>query len=186
MSLDRKEAAASLDDIAAIERRTRETLFYGGSSDLLILWGVLTLIGHTLNWFAPQIAGATWLVIDIGGCIATIAIVARRMSPSQRRAVGLRWAGSYIAFLVFGFIVMLELWPLTARQQQVFWPTLVMFGYVLAGMWVGRFFLYIGVAATALLLLGYYFAGDLFPLWLALVFGGGLIAGGAWLRRAAA
>ena len=33
MTFDPKEAAASLDDIAAIERRTRETLYYAGTSE---------------------------------------------------------------------------------------------------------------------------------------------------------
>jgi hypothetical protein len=185
MTLDPKEAASSLDDIAAIERRTRETLYYGGVADIFFLWGGLTFGGHLLNWFVPSSAVWAWPVIDIAGFIATVAIVMRRFPRMRRRGAGLRWIGSYAAFLVFGAIVVIELWPLTARQQQVFWPTLVMFSYVLAGMWVGRFFLYIGLAATALLLFGYYFTGDWFTLWLAFVFGGGLIAGGLWLRRSA-
>jgi hypothetical protein len=185
MSLDRKEAAASLDDIAAIERRTRETLFYGGASEIFLLWGVLTAAGHLLTWFAPRHAALVWGAIDIGGFLVTVAIVARRLPRSQWRGAGRRWVACYVAFLVYGAIFVAELWPMAARQQQVFWPTLVMFSYVLAGIWIGRFFLYVGAAATALILIGYFFVGDLLPLWLAAVQGGGLIAGGLWLRRAA-
>ncbi len=185
MTLDPKEAASSLDDIAAIERRTRETLYYGGVADIFILWGVLTFGGHLLNWFVPSSAVWAWPVIDIGGLIATVAIMLWRFPHSRQHGVDWRWIGSYAALLVFGAIVVIELWPLTGRQQQVFWPTLVMFSYVLAGIWVGRFFLYIGLAATTLLLFGYYFTGDWFTLWLAFVFGGGFLAGGLWLRRSA-
>jgi hypothetical protein len=87
--------------------------------------------------------------------------------------------------LAFGAVVTIELSPLTSRQQQVFWQTLVMFSYVLAGFWVGRFFLYLGLVVIVLILIGYYLSGPWFTLWLAVVFGGGLIAGGLWLRRSA-
>lgn len=184
MTLDPKEAAASLGDIAAIERRTREALYYSGTGDVLILWGVLTLAGHLLTWFAPRYAGWAWPIIDVGGFLATIAIVARRVPRSQWRGSGARWVASYATLLVFGYIVVVELSPLTWRQLEAFWPTMVMLGYVLAGIWIGRFFLYVGIAATVLILIGYFFLGDWFTLWLAFVMGGGFLAGGLWLRRA--
>jgi len=185
MTLDPKEAATSLDDVAAIERRTREALYYASTSEVLLLWGVLTVVGNLLSWLEPQWSGLIWLPIDIGGTIATFAIVRRRVPRAGKRRAGMQWLASYGAFVGFGIIVVILLWPLTARQQAAFWPTLVMFAYVLIGIWVGRFFLFTGIAATIAILLGYYFAGDWFPLWLALVFGGGLIAGGLWLRRVA-
>lgn len=185
MMLDPKEAATSLDDIDTVQRRTREALYYASTSQVFLLWGILMLIGHSLNWFKPHWADYIWFPIDIGGFLATIAIVGRRMPRARWRRDGVQWLLSYVVFLVFGSIIVIELWPLTARQQQVFWPTLVMFGYALAGIWVGRFFLFTGIVATTAILLGYYTTGDWFPLWLAFVFGGGLIAGSLWLRRAA-
>lgn len=183
MTLDPKEAASSLDDIAAIQRRTRETRYYSGTSDVLMLWGVLTLVGHLLTWFAPRYAGWAWPAIDVGGFLATIAIVARRLPRTQWHGAGARWVASYATLLVFGYILVAELSPLTWRQLEVFWPTIVMLGYVLAGIWISRFFLYVGVAATALILVGYFFLGDWFTLWLAFVMGGGFLVGGLWLRR---
>jgi hypothetical protein len=185
MTLDPKEAAASLDDIAAIERRTRESLYYAGSSEFFLLWGVLTIVGHVASWIWPHEAAWIWLAIDILGFLASVAIFARRWPRSLWRGVGFRWLASYLAFLVYGALTMAVLSPLTGRQQQAFWPMLVMFSYVLAGIWVGRFFLYIGLAAMASILIGFYAAGPWFMLWLAVSLGGGLIAGGLWLRRAA-
>jgi hypothetical protein len=53
---------------------------------------------------------------------------------------------------------------------------------VLAGLRLGRFFIYLGITlgitVTALTVAGYLWSDDRYPLWLAAVVGGGL-----WLRR---
>ncbi len=59
-----------------------------------------------------------------------------------------------------------------------------MFVYALAGLWLGRAFTLIGVGLTALVLAGYFWAGEAFDLYLAAVNGGGLILCGLWMRRA--
>ncbi len=51
------------------------------------------------------------------------------------------------------------------------------------GLWFGYAFIAIGLAITALTLVGYFFIGAAFPLWMAFVNGGGLILGGLWMRR---
>jgi hypothetical protein len=185
MTLDPKEAAASLGDIEAVERRTRETLFYFGNSPVLILWGVLYVAGYLLTWFRPQLSLYGWLIVDLIGVAGTYAVVWPRISPAQRRAHGWRWAGTFIALFVFGEILMVEMWPVTTRSVLVFWPTLVMFGYVLAGIWLGRFYIYFGVVEVALILLGYFLAGAWLAPWMAVAVGGGFLAGGLWLRRLA-
>jgi len=40
-----------------------------------------------------------------------------------------------------------------------------------------------GMAVSALTLIGYFFVGDAFDLWMAFVNGGGLVLGGLWMRR---
>jgi len=65
-----------------------------------------------------------------------------------------------------------------------FWPTLLLFGYALAGLWFGAAFSAIGLGLTALILMRYVWAGTAFALWLALVTGGGFILCGLWMRRA--
>ena len=41
----------------------------------------------------------------------------------------------------------------------------------------------IGTTIITLTLIGYFFAGPWFELWMALVNGGGLLLGGLWMRR---
>ena len=66
MTIDPSEAATSLRDIAAVEQRTREAMFYGGSSTIFIMWGVLVACGHALAGFYPRSAGITWLAVSSG------------------------------------------------------------------------------------------------------------------------
>jgi hypothetical protein len=58
-----------------------------------------------------------------------------------------------------------------------------MLGIVIAGLWLGRFFMLCGLSVTALSVLGFFWAGDWFDLWMAVANGGGLIACGLALRR---
>ena len=55
--------------------------------------------------------------------------------------------------------------------------------YTIAGLWFGRAYVVIGVGITALTLIGYFFIGDWFKPWMAVVNGGGLVLGGLWMRR---
>ena len=68
--------------------------------------------------------------------------------------------------------------------MDAFWPIYFMLFYVLAGLWVGRAFVVIGLSISALTLIGYFFVeGSAFLLWMAVTNGGGLILSGLWMRR---
>jgi uncharacterized membrane protein YjjP (DUF1212 family) len=58
-----------------------------------------------------------------------------------------------------------------------------MLAYSVAGLWIGPAFLVIGVATTALTVIGYFYVGPWFDLYMAFVNGGGLVLAGAWMRR---
>jgi hypothetical protein len=65
----------------------------------------------------------------------------------------------------------------------VFQPSLFMLGFILAGLWVGRFFLLLGLIGLALMALGYFQAEPLLRYWMAVVQSGTLILGGIWLHK---
>lgn len=185
MTLHRDDAAAALDDIAATERRTRESLFYDGSGDVLIAWGLLCIPGYLFSWLHPRNSLYVWLALDVLGLAATFAILAHHMPRAQGRAGVARRLATYAAFIVFGALMHIEFAPVRFRQDAVFWPTLVMFGYVLIGIWQGRFLAYLGLIVTVLVLAGFFMLGHWLLPWLAVVFSGGLIVGGLWIRRMA-
>ena len=181
MTIDPNEAAASLSDVAAIERRTRETLVYARSSAALILWGLLTGAGYVLSFVMPSLHYTHWIAIAVIGFTGSSIIHGRRSTRNSR--LGELLLLTELVLLAFGLVFLMLFWPVGPRQMAAFWPTLVMLGFVIAGIWLGRFFIYCGIAVTALTLAGYFWAGAWFPLWMAAANGGGLIAGGLWLRR---
>jgi hypothetical protein len=183
MTVDRDDAAASLREIASVERRTREALVYAASSSILIMWGVLVTIGYALNHLYPRQAGTTWLVINIFGlgvCVFARLVVGR---ANPQSVWDRRITYALLVLVAYGVVWSILLAPFGGREMGAFWPTLFMFGYVVAGLWLGRFFIICGATVTALTLIGFFWLGPWFYLWMAIVSGGGLIAGGLWLRR---
>src|SRR5215813_6453062 len=79
MTIDPRDAAASLQHVATVEQRTREAMFYGGSSVIFIVWGLLVACGYGLSELFPRSAGITWLAVSAVGCAATALIIAVRM-----------------------------------------------------------------------------------------------------------
>lgn len=185
MTIDPNEAASSLNDIASVERRTRQTLVYARSSASLILWGLLVGAGYIISFFEPALRYRHWIAITILGFGCSFLIHRRRRAADAHRDSNLGELLLYTELVVigFGFVILLLFWPVAPRQLATFWPILFMLGYVIGGLWLGRFYIYCGLTVTALTLAGYFWSGPWFLPWMAVVNGGGLIAGGLWLRR---
>jgi hypothetical protein len=172
-----------LSEIASVEQRTRETLVYANSSARVLMWGVLVAFGYVFGYFQPTHSGAAWIAIMICGFAGSFII--RYLRAGSERDTRLSRGLTYAQFVIVGYgaILIMLLWPVGTRQMAAFWPTLIMLGFVLAGLWLGRFFILCGLAVTALTVVGYFWSGDWFWPWMAVVNGGGLIAAGLWLRR---
>jgi len=184
MTIDPNEAAASLQDIATIERRTHEALCYGGSSAIFIIWGILVASGYGLTEFYPRSARIIWLAVTGIGCVGTASIIAmrRRARPQETRDWRLVWAMAALA--AFGAAWSYLLGPIVPRPLMYsFQPTLFLLGIILAGLWLGRFFVVIGLVGIALIALGHLLAEPWLRLWMAAVMSGTLIVGGIWLGR---
>ena len=176
MTIDPTEAATSLQDIATVERRTREAMVYTGSSVIFIMWGVLVACGYGLTELAPLISSL--------GCAATAVIVAVRMHarPSEARDWRIIWA--MIAMTAFGAAWSFVLGPVVPRQMlYAFQPSLFLLGLMLVGLWLGRFFVILGFVGIGLIVIGYLQAEPWLRLWMAAVQSGTLILGGIWLGR---
>src|SRR5262247_1108013 len=94
MTIDPNEAATSLRDIALVERRTREALFYSGSSTIFIMWGILVAGGYGLTELYPRSAWIIWPAVTALGCVGTASIIAirRRARQQETRDWRLIWA----------------------------------------------------------------------------------------------
>jgi hypothetical protein len=181
--IDPREAAAALSDIDSIARRVRQSTIYQFSSLLMVMWGALVFAGNIGSFLWPRSAGYIWIGVDVAGIAGSFAISAFGHARTGVRSLDIRMFTAFILFMAFGFLWTNGLAHFTARQMGTFWAIYFMLVYTIAGLWVGQAFVVIGLGVTALTLIGYFFIGDWFEPWMAVVNGGGLVLGGLWMRR---
>jgi hypothetical protein len=181
--IDSKQATEALTDIESIVRRVRQSRIYNFSSLMLIMWGALVFAGYVTSYIWPRTSGLHWIVLDVIGLAGSLAIGASTRQRDGVNTFDTRFLAASVLFIVFGCILSIGVGHLRPRQMDAFWPIYFMMVYTIVGLWFGYAFVAIGVGITALTLIGYFFAGDWFHLWMAVVDGGGLVLGGLWMRR---
>jgi hypothetical protein len=183
MMIDSREASAALNEIEAITRRVRQSKFYRLSSMMMVLWGILVALGNLITFAAPFLAKLAWIGVWVLGVAGTIVAAGMENTRAGARTFEYRMLAAYLLFFAFGLLWTVGLVHLPPRLLGVFWPTYFMLAYVIAGLWFGAALVAIGLGIAALTLIGYFFAGAWFDLWMAVVNGGGLVLGGLWMRR---
>jgi hypothetical protein len=180
--IDSKQASEALTEIEEIVRRVRQSRIYNLASLMMIMWGALVFAGYVATWLVPRNGGIVWIVIYAMGIAGSFVVSKYDHAREGVRTFDLRMLAAFALFVAFGIFCS---WfgHFTPRQLGTFWPVYFMLVYTIAGLWAGYAFVAIGLGITALTLIGYFFAGDWFDLWMAVVDGGGLMLGGLWMRR---
>ena len=182
MTIEPGEAASTLRDIAAVERRTREAAYYGGTGLIFVMWGVLIACGYAIGWFAPKTAGTSWLGINALGCLLTAAIVGGRLGKRSREASNWRLVGAMLAVAVYGAVWTHLLGPsVPVHLIESFEASLFLLCMILAGIWIGRGFIVLGLAGLALITAAAFQAEPWLTASMAAVQSGTYIIGGLWL-----
>jgi hypothetical protein len=180
--IDSQQATAALADIDDMVRRVRQSRIYELASQLMVMWGVLVFAGYLVTWLVPRYAVIGWIavyVIGIGGWGAFSAV---NRPKSGVRSFDLKLLYALAMIIIFG-VFCCVFGHFGPRQLSTFWPIYFMLFYSIAGLWFGYAFIVIGLTVSALTVVGYFYAGSAFDLWMAFVNGGGLILGGLWMRR---
>lgn len=188
MGLDPALADKALDDIDAAQARARAHRDYAAAGPALVVWGGVWVCANLVAWAFPAQADAAWGLGIVIGVVASITAGMKgrsgRSRPSRRRLIG----RSLIAALIIAALLSVTLGAaggsLDQRTLTVILSLVVAGGYALAGLWVGRRFLWLGLALAAAIVGGWLVLDDTLELWLGLVCGGLLIATGLWFRRA--
>jgi len=181
--IDSQQASEALAEINEVARRVRQSRIYNLASLMLIMWGVLVFAGYLGSFWLPRYAGYFWIALNVAGVAGSFAISAFGYPKTGIRTFDVRMLIAFLLFFAFGFLCTSVLGQFTPRQMGAVWPIYFTLLYIIAGLWMGHAFVAIGLGISVLALVGYFFIGDWFDLWMALVDGGGLIPGGLWMRR---
>ena len=180
--IDSQQATEALAEIDDMVRRVRQSRIYDLASQLMVMWGVLVFAGYLVTWLVPHYAVIGWIAVNIVGVAGWAAISPVNRLRSGVRAFDPKFLLAFVMLLAFG-VFCCVLGHFGPRQLSTFWPIYFMLMYSIVGLWFGYAFIAIGLAVSALTLVGFFYVGSAFDLWMAFVDGGGLILGGLWMRR---
>jgi hypothetical protein len=191
MSISQEEARESLSQVADATERTRKLVAYASVDKHFIVWGIVWLLGFGTSQFLPFFGMWVWLGLVVAGLAASARIGVNEpvRSPIGKR-IGLFWLfllayACLWVWLLSPFISVegqeqsLALW----RHVTTIGVTVPMFAYVVLGLWLGRFMIWVGLAVTALAILGLFLVPGYFYLWLAAVGGGTLVGTGLFIHN---
>jgi len=181
MDVSADEASEALGDIKRTQAEARKALSDGPAGLILILWGCIWAVAYLGGHFLRERCVWLWLGLNIVGIAGTFAIMwpgRSRTRTSYDRSIGFFW----LFLFAYGFLWLVLLAPIRGNQIGAFVPTLVMFAYVVLGLFFWRYLLWIGLITTALTVAGYFLLPAYFYIWMAFVGGGSLIVPGIHLR----
>jgi hypothetical protein len=182
MNITHDDAAAALREVERTTARSFDARVYRSSGIQLVGWGLIWLVGYSLSGWQPKWIGLTWLVLDSIGFVFSFFVVKAR--GGARSPVAWRWAVTSMAIIGF-FLGVFSLLRGAPPASYAALPALVIaLLYTLVGGWRFTRFIWIGAALFILTLVGFFYFRPVIDYWLAVVGGGALMLGGAWLMRA--
>jgi hypothetical protein len=194
MNVTRDEAAQALKEIGQAGGKMRRLSLYADLAPMFLLWGLIWLGANLVTEFRPDLSNRAWMIGSlILGTPLTLYFVVRharragariRQAGGDPKALGNRFALLGAITWAFCASIMAVAFPLNGRQIDAFMSLLFAFGYAIGGVFGGWRLIAIGAVAAAAILFGYFFLDQHFYLWMGLVGGGALFAGGLWLRKA--
>ena len=192
MGIGQEEARETLSQIRDVVERTKKLVAYGGADTQLVVWGVIWVLGCLGTHFMPLLAHWLWLVL-VGTGFGISVIVERRRNPVKSPVA------KRIAWLWFLLFVYVGLWfallspfmrvrgadesMMFQRHFGAICATVPMFAYVVMGLWLDNFIIWIGLVVTALTILGLFLIESYFFVWMAVMGGGTLIGTGLFIRN---
>ncbi|WP_234150268.1 hypothetical protein [Sphingobium sufflavum] len=179
--MDRSNVNEALKSIEDTQAATKQMLLYGSASSFILLWGILTSFGFIFEYFRPDDAGLSWFFIRTVGIVGGF-LYATYLNRTKRPVADKGLLYAFLATGVLGWLWSFLIPVANSRALDAHWTLIFMLTLVVAGMWIGRTIIAIGLIVSALTIVGLLHAGAHFHLWMALCNGGGLIVASLWLR----
>ena len=182
VSSQEAEEALKLADQTA--RRMRRMLGEGTMWAYLVIWGTVWALGFLGDAFLPPAwTGRAWIALDGIGIVLSFGLglyYGQRFRVRHGAQMGLFW----LAWLVYGGLIVSLARPQSAFQVGVLVTTLAMFAYVVLAIWARSTLLGgLGLVITVCTLAAYYLWPAGFNFVMALV-GLGMLASGIYMHQA--
>ena len=190
MDISDEDARNSLDEIQAVASRTRKTIAASYDSGLLIMWGLIWSTAFIGTHFFLSWAWPIWMGLCGIGSIATFWVgwrqfrLANPIKLPAAEKIGWRISWFWGLLFVYIFIWLSILNPRHGIQVNAFLCTVIMFAYVVTGLWSkSSYMLWLGLAVTCITLIGFYLIPQgYYCLWMAAMAGGALWGTGLYIR----
>ena len=207
MNTSENDARRSLQEIEDVADRTRRMAAFAGTDVILVIWGMIWMLGYLGNEIIPRLALSLnpklgpaiqwlipgwWSLLIIAGIAATM-LVSRRNTPVESsigKRIGWLWLALFGYVYLLGFLLMPFVKLQGFEEEMRFFKHMgalaaivPMLGYVVIGLWLDSFLVWVGLGVTALTVLGLYLLTPWFWTYMAFVGGGALIGTGLVIRR---
>ncbi len=193
MEITTQQAGEAMRAVEQAGRQMRSKMIYHGVGQILILWGIIWAICFSIGQFVPKFTNWGWIIGNIIGISGTawLGWLSQRSGPvvgESEKKLGRRLAWFWFSLFIFADIWLILLFPWHGRQLQIFIVTLIMFAYVVMGLWLEmRLMLWLGIVVTAFSVGGYIGLSYVLPgyldLWMACMGGGAFLVSGVYLVR---
>jgi hypothetical protein len=183
MPISQNGASEALRLVDEAQARSLTLRGYKLASPHLILWGIVYFAAYIYGYFHPTGAEPIWAVVVPIAAIGDFLIARRSKAGGLSVARMGTFAAIFATFLAFITATTLIMRPADPRQIAAFVPLVVGVVYILFGLGKGWRLSLTGVALGVLTMIGYFALPDSFMLWMAVVGGSALLAGGFWLRQ---
>lgn len=183
MNVTREEAAAALREVDDARRRMFRTGFYARCAPYLIIWGLVWLIANSAGDFDTRLMGPAWMVCSLVGMALTIVLSIRQQGKEGGRRGDIAWGLMWPVLGCYFWALFIITGPLDWRQANALISIFYPFAYMMVGAWIGWRLFFVGAVTAALILGGFVYVHEHFALYMGVVGGGALIAGGLWLRK---
>jgi len=190
MDLSNEDAQKSLSLVENTMAETRKSLTAAYSGPILILWGLIWILDFLGTHLFLKWVWLIWMVLNCIGVIGMVLICRQQFqaaSPTRHSAddkIGRRifWFWAFLG--LYGFIWLAIFRPVNGIEINAFLCTVIMFAYVMMGLWTeSHFMIWLGLAVTVATLVGFFLVPpNYYCLWMAPTAGGLLFGTGLWAR----
>ena len=190
MNVTNEDAVQSLAQVEEVMAKTRQSLVSAYVGSFLVLWGFIWVVSYLGTQFFPVWASWIWNISSVLGVIGTAFIVRRRygQGPVKRNLSDKQFVLRTILFwpmvFVYAFVWLSIVKPGNGIELNAFLVTVVMFAYVVMGLWFGSWLMFaLGIVVTGFTLAGFHLIpAEYYCLWMAITSGGCLLGTGLYMK----